>query len=240
MDYRQRIYAQYASVAQDGAFAPELPVMDRWGTAYDTYLRGWLPEHRDAPILDLACGYGRLLRFFTKRGYTRVTGVDVSPEQVELARRVHPGVLQGDVLQFLGQHPGEFALITAFDILEHLNKPEALQFLDACAQALQPGGALILQTPNGDSPWGLGVRYGDFTHETCFTPHALGWLLRVCGFEKVEPREQGPVIRGLVSGIRWVLWQWLRGTTRLRNLVETGSGGSGICTRVFVIRARRP
>lgn len=240
MTYRSRIYAKYASVAQGAELAPGLAEIDRWGTAYDAYLRGWLPSAVDAPIVDVACGYGRLLRFFTERGYTNVTGVDVSPEQVAIARRVHANVLQGDVIEFLEGRPGAFALITAFDVLEHLDKDEALRFLDACQGALQPGGHLVVQTPNADSPWGLSVRYGDFTHETCFTPSSLAWLLRLCGFQDVEPREQGPVPRGIASSVRWLLWQLLRLSMLARNLVETGSRGSGILTRVFIVRARRP
>ena len=186
MTYRRRIYEKYASVAQGAELAPNLAEMDRWGTAYDAYLRGWLPTARDATIVDVACGYGRLLRFFTQRGYTNVTGVDVSPEQVAIGRRVHANVLQGDVLEFLEGRPGSFALITAFDVLEHLDKDEALRFQD------------------------------------------------------VERREQGPVPRGLASSVRYLLWQVLRLSMLARNLVETGSRGSAILTRVFIARARRP
>lgn len=244
MSYRSRIYARYASVAQNADqgtdLAPGLPEMDRWGTAYDAYLRGWLPTAREAPIVDVACGGGRLLRFFTQRGFTRVTGVDVSPEQVAMARRVHPEVLQADVVEFLESHRDTFALITAFDILEHLNKDEVLRFLDACYGALRPGGQLMIQTPNADSSSGMSVRYGDFTHETCFTPHSLAWLLRLCGFDSVAAREQGPVPHGAASSVRYLLWRLLRLSLLARNLVETGSRGSGILTRVFIAQARKP
>ena len=46
MTYRSRIYAKYASVAQGAELAPGLAEIDRWGTAYDAYLRGWLPTAR--------------------------------------------------------------------------------------------------------------------------------------------------------------------------------------------------
>lgn len=59
-----------------------------------------------------------------------------------------------------------------------------------CWRALKPGGRLILQTPNADSPWALGVRYGDFTHEICLNPNSAQHLLTVGGSQRVAVREQ--------------------------------------------------
>src|SRR5437868_2611446 len=87
-DYRQRIYARYASVFQDAKPEFDHKAAARWGQAYDCYLHGWLPDRKDAAILDLACGYGRLLFFFKERGYTNVTGVDISPSQIAVAKQV--------------------------------------------------------------------------------------------------------------------------------------------------------
>jgi 2-polyprenyl-3-methyl-5-hydroxy-6-metoxy-1,4-benzoquinol methylase len=89
-----------------------------------------------------------------------------------------------------------FDLITGFDVIEHLHKPEVLRFLDAAFRALRPGGRLVLQTPNADSPWGTMHRYNDFTHEVCFNPNALSRLLKLAGFDQVEAREAGPVSFG--------------------------------------------
>ncbi|GGM01862.1 SAM-dependent methyltransferase [Streptomyces fumigatiscleroticus] len=47
-------------------------------------LRAWLPE-RPGDILDLGCGTGSLSLLAAERGH-RVTGVDLSPAMVELAR----------------------------------------------------------------------------------------------------------------------------------------------------------
>lgn len=239
MDYRSRIYERYSSIVQGVSAAPILEEVDRWGDAYDTYMRGWLPDKMDAPIVDVACGYGRLLRFFAKRGYTNVLGVDISQEQVDIARKVHPNVQQGGVIEFLEQNRNSFALVTAFDIIEHLHKDEALRFLDACHGALQPGGRLIIQTPNADTPWGLGIRYGDFTHEIGFNPHSLGWLMRLCRFGSFEAREQGPVPHGATSTVRFLLWKLMRLKMMIWNMVETGGKGSGVFTRVFIARGLR-
>jgi SAM-dependent methyltransferase len=144
----------------------------------------------------------------------------------------------GDLLAFLRARPQRFDLLTGLDIVEHFTKDEVLEFLDACRGALRPGGRLVLQTPNGESPFGGAVRYGDFTHETCFTPALLAQLLELTGFTAVECRECHPVARGVVSLLRIALWRVIRQLLRLWNLAETGSAGSGVLTRVFLASAR--
>jgi 2-polyprenyl-3-methyl-5-hydroxy-6-metoxy-1,4-benzoquinol methylase len=238
-DYRQRIYERYASVFKAGSATIDEAAIDRWGGAYDAYLAGWLPASPDAVVLDVACGPGWLLRFFAKRGYRDVHGVDVSSEQVELARRHCAQVEAGHLIPYLHARPGRFDLLTGFDIVEHLDKDEVLDFLDACHGALRPGGRLVLQTPNADSPFAGTVRYGDFTHETCFTPALLGQLLALTGFGDPEYRETRPVARGAPSLVRAALWRCLRQLLRLWNLVETGNAGSGVLTRVFLVSAIR-
>jgi len=235
--YRARIFEDYAASFQDAGDRFDEAAELRWGRPYHSYLRGWLPDSRDASIADLGCGRGGLLFFFRQQGFTRLHGVDTSPSQVRLARQVVPEVVQSDVFDFLRQSEDGFDLIAALDLIEHLHKDEVLNFLDLCHARLKPGGRLILQTPNADSPWVTGVRYGDFTHEVCFSPPLLARLLRLCGFVDIEAREMGPVAWGYsaASTVRFAFWQGIRALLRLWNVVETGRPGSGILTRVFVI-----
>src|SRR5262249_48715113 len=160
-------------------------------------------------------------------------------EQGAVARRHAPDVECGDVLEFLRKRPGQFDLLTGIDIVEHFTKDEVLDFLDACHAALRPGGRLVLQTPNGESPFAGAVRYGDFTHETCFTPTLLRQLLELAGFAQVECRETGPIPPGAASLVRVVLWRAIRALLRIWNLAETGGAGSGVLTRVFLASAVR-
>jgi SAM-dependent methyltransferase len=234
-DYRARIYKHYASRFMGSGTVFDVSEADRWGRAYDHHFRGWLPKDKNTSIVDVACGGGNLLHFFKRRGYTNVTGVDISPEQIALARQVVPNVVQGDVLSFLQSRPASFDLITGLDIVEHLFKDDVLTFLDACLAALKPRGRLILQTPNAESPWGSTIRYADFTHEVGFEHNSLTRLLRLCGFDHAESRELGPVMYGAASAIRLVVWRAIRMGLKIYNLAETGSTGSGVFTRVFLV-----
>ena len=240
-NYRNRIYENYASNFQDAPKTFDKAAAWHWGRAYRHYLRGWLPDDKNAEIVDLACGGGKLLYFFKRMGYTDITGVDISPEQVRLARQATPSVDEANVLEWLEAHPAGFDLITGFDIVEHFHKDEVLRFLDGCHAALKPGGRLVLQTPNADSPWGTVHRYNDFTHEVGFNPNALSHLLSLTGFQRITSRETGPIPIGhsIKSTIRYLIWQCIRASLNLWNLAETGGAGSGVFTRVFLISGEK-
>lgn len=241
-NYRQRIYASYGKNFQDTPESFDYAASLRWGSACRYYLRGWLPTFKTARIVDVACGRGVLLHFFKEQGYQNIEGVDISPDQVALSRQVTSNVTEANVVEFMEAHPDQFDLITGFDIIEHFYKDEVLRFLDAAYAALKPGGRLILQTPNAECPWGIQARYGDFTHEIGLNPNALGRLLNLTGFVEVEARECGPSPCGhsLVSSIRFGLWQLIRLQMLVWNLIETGSMGSGVLTRVFIISVCKP
>mgnify|MGYP003647639721 CR=1 FL=1 len=240
MDYQKRIYEQYASVCRSsGGVFNEKEAM-RYAAGFSRYFDGWLPPEKNANILDLACGSGRTLYFLKKKGYSNICGVDISEEQVALARQVTNNVTVGNVLEFLTGKQSKYDLIFAQDIVEHLTKNEVFDMLEACQNALAPGGRLILSSPNAESPMFGFRRYGDFTHEICITPSAVSHVLKIVGFDQVTFREIGPYSHGIVSGIRTVLWAILRWFLKLYNLIEIGHPGSGICTRDFLISAVKP
>ncbi len=235
VDYRSIIYDKYASCFQQMNAEFDIQQSRQWAISYDTYLKGWLPDQKDSDILEVACGGGRLLHFLKSRGYVNLTGVDISSEQVSLARQVSDNVIQSDVLNFFESSVDTYDLIIGLDIIEHFHKDEALQFLEYCYRALRPGGRLILQTPNATSPFGTSTFYGDFTHEICFTPEGLHHLMKLYAFQNIDYREAGPVIHGLVSAMRFVMWHGIRQVIKLWNLTETGGQGAGVFTRVFLI-----
>jgi len=240
-NYRARIYERYATNFQDAPEGFDAEAAWIWGRAYKYYLRDWLPENKDSCILDVGCGGGKLLYFFSRVGFENVTGVDISPEQVQLAKQVTHDVRMANVLDYLEANPERFDLITGLDIVEHFHKLEVLRFLDNSFAALKPGGRLILQTPNADSPWGMAIRYGDFTHEVSFNSNALARLLNLSGFTDIKAREQGPVPLGhtIASTIRYLIWQSIRMCMKVWNLAEIGSAGSGVFTRVFLISGEK-
>jgi len=233
----KKIYARYTSLMYGQKTFNDAGAAKIWCKPYRHYLRKWLPKQKDAAIVDLACGRGYLLWLLDSLGYSNIYGVDISEEQIASAKKVTTNVLQSDLLEFLKNRENEFDFITAIDIAEHFTKDELLSFLELAYTALKSEGRIVIQTINAESPWGMSIRYGDFTHENAFTPDVLSKILTMIGFKNIEVREAGPVVYGLKSTIRKVAWLIIRSVLAVYNLVETGDLGSQIFTRVFFISA---
>jgi 2-polyprenyl-3-methyl-5-hydroxy-6-metoxy-1,4-benzoquinol methylase len=238
VDYRHKIYSKYRTV-QRLNLSVDPKLADLWGRAYDSWFKDWLPANKSASIADIACGSGLLLRFFSIRGFTNCIGVDLSTEQLEVAKKLGLNVQLEEATAFLERHSIQYDLIVALDLIEHLKKEELLEFIDACYSALRPGGRLILQTPNCSSPFGASQRFSDFTHEIGLTPKSLTWVLRLSGFKEIVAREQGPIVHGFKSFIRFTLWNIVKLGFILFDLIETGSS-ERVYTRVFIISAIKP
>jgi 2-polyprenyl-3-methyl-5-hydroxy-6-metoxy-1,4-benzoquinol methylase len=215
-----------------------------WADAARYRLQGWFPtDQKDTPILDIGCGSGNLLYLLGQSGYTNCTGVDIGTEQTKVAQKWCPQahIIQGDVRPVLQRTPDHFGLIAALDVIEHFHKHEIIPLLALIARALRPGGRLILQTPNAESPWFGSVAYSDFTHEWFFTPRGLHDVLLQAGFTNYQARPSEPVIAGykLSRFVRFITWKCIHTLLGIWNLAETGSAGSGIYTRVFVATAMK-
>lgn len=179
-----------------------------------------------ARILELGCGYGRLLLTLRRLGFHNLRGVDLSQEQVHLAGELGLDcVVRGDALSFLQDAPPEEAdAVFALDVLEHLSKDNLLALVTAVYRALKPGGRFVVHVPNGEAIFSGRIVYGDLTHQTAFTQTSMAQLLTICGFEKIRCFEDQPIIHGPVSLARNVAWRVIRLGFKLIALVETGSG----------------
>jgi SAM-dependent methyltransferase len=211
--------------------------------AASAYLTGrigrWLPAQKDGLCVDLACGLGELLYMLQSKGYTRLTGVDLcKPELDEAARFTSAELHHADICEFLGTLPdGSVTMITALNILEHLSKDRLGDVMRECRRALRPGGVMIIMVPNAISPHGALTRYWDITHEWAFTPNNFRQLGALYGFSpEVDVRECGPIAHGVISGIRYALWQLMRARIAFGLLVELGSAKGGVYTMDMLVR----
>lgn len=232
-DYRDRIYGEYLQgQVQDSPLT--LKHLDPRGPTLQGIIRQFFPAHRDAKILDLGCGHGALVHFARMAGFSDVTGVDISAEQVAVAVALGiEGVERGDLVTVLRALPAEsHDVLVAFDVIEHFTKDELVPFVDEVHRVLKVGGRWIVHVPNGASPFVGTIRYGDFTHELAFTPNSLLQLLRSCGFSRAEFFESGPVAGSFKGAVRLALWQVVRLFFRFLTAVETGDiGRAAVLTR---------
>ncbi len=240
-DYRARIYDRYVAVGTCAATANIEAIQVR-RPLFHRLIRNFFPMNPDADILDIGCGCGGLIKVAREHGYRRIRGVDVSPEQVEIANRLGiEGIDQKDLFETLRVlEPESHDAIVTFDVIEHLSKEELEILVDQIFRVLRRNGKWIIHVPNGESPLFGRVLYGDFTHQQAFTRASIKQLVFTFGFKDVVFAEDSPIPHGLKSSIRWVLWKLLRAMLRLWLLIESGTGSREcIFTQNFVAVAEK-
>jgi SAM-dependent methyltransferase len=239
-DWQSKLYGAYISTGQStasGEEAVETLLSDH--PHYEHIIRRHLPDDRSLRIADLACGHGALVFCLRALGYVHVEGIDVSPEQVALAhRRGLREVHAGDMMEFLRGKDGVYDVIFLMDILEHLDKQAVMDLLEGAARALTRRGRLIVHVPNAEGMFGMRIRYGDFTHQTCFTPRSIRQVLLASGFRDVAAYEERPLVHGVKSLIRRMLWSSLVFRDRLLLLAETGTWGHILSQNMLVVAGK--
>ena len=224
--YRQKIYQYYSSdrigelaPSTVKGFAPRQPYFNK-------IIREHFPANRQSSILELGCGHGAFLYFMHEEGYRNAVGIDGSEEQVKEAQRLGiSGITKGDLVEYLsGCGEESLDLVIAFDVIEHFTKDELSLLVDNLYRALKKGGKFICHQPNSEGPFGNSIKDGDFTHETGFTRQSVAQLFLSSGFSSVQSYEDKPVVHGIKSLVRFVLWEFvIRQIYSFITLVETGA-----------------
>jgi len=231
--FRSRLYRAYATehAGVGGSSA---------GAAiYRRDFRPLLPPADCGDVLDLGCGQGELVRCLLEDGFS-AAGIDVSPEQVNLAEAAGIGTVRlGDYRQELRGRAGQLAAVTACDFLEHLTKPEVLEAFDCVAAALRPGGVFVARVPNAVSPLGGYTRHGDFTHESWFSEHSIRQLAMAAGFGVVQCYPCSPLGIGLAGRLRVLAWRPVSAALKFALAAETGVRRGHIVTQNLTFAARK-
>jgi ubiquinone/menaquinone biosynthesis C-methylase UbiE len=110
-----------------------------------------------SPILELACGTGRVLLPLAREGY-QVTGVDVSASMLNEARRKissqglesHVTLVQQDMRDLSLNGSFNLALVLSNSFLHLLTLDDQLAALQGVRRHLHPGGLLLLDVFNPD------------------------------------------------------------------------------------------
>ena len=144
---------------------------------------------RDAAFsaLDLGCGRGEWLELLRKEGLP-AQGIDQDDAMLEPARALGLQVRKGDALETLQSRPdGSETLISAFHLAEHLPFTQLQQLVIEAHRVLQPGGALILETPNAENlVVGSCHFYLDPSHQRPLPAALLEFLILHTGFQNAQ------------------------------------------------------
>ena len=229
-DYRSKLYSEYCTTHTENLYGDVSIKSMRTQFVYlKYYFCEFLPEDKQAKILDIGFGTGGVVYWLQQTDYKNTFGIDISAEQVEKANNLGiANISIGDFREYLKDINNYYDVIFAKDVLEHYRKDEIIDTLNIVFKALNKGGVFILQTPNGDSPFSGRYRYGDFTHETAFTSSSLHQILTSTGFNQIKFKQAGPVPHGFISIIRLILWTIVTYLLKLYLLIEVG-----VTSRIF-------
>lgn len=190
-------------------------------------------------VLELGAGSGAMSLRLADLGY-RPTAVDVVAENFlagDHARFVRAD-LNGDFATGLGPFPGVMAL----EIIEHLENPR--HFLRQVRACLEPGGHLVLSTPNLSNPlsrvrfmidgtyqWFDDRNYETSGHITPLSPWQLSHCFEDCGLAPEWIGSFGDVGKNLAG---WPRMRWLVRTMQPLSRIPTTLDGE---IYVAVLRA---
>lgn len=173
------------SPAGDAAFYEALQQHD-WYYQEDKpeygFASRWIPG--EAQVLEVGCGRGAFAGFIPGTNYR---GLEFNQLAVQKARNAGLQVEVKTVGQEAADRPAHDDVVCHFQVLEHVETP--LGFMAECAQALKPGGLMVVAVPAEDSF--LGLAESSWLnmpphHLTRWTDRSLGLLLRRVGMEPLE------------------------------------------------------
>ena len=128
-------------------------------------------------ILDVGCGTGANLLMLSK--YGDAEGVDVSEDALAFCRERGLGNVKLGAAEDLPYDDGTFDLVTALDVVEHLD--DDLAGLREMRRVLRPGGRVLLFVPTFMFLWGLQDDVSN--HRRRYRMPELQRVLEKAGFE---------------------------------------------------------
>ena len=139
--------------------------------------------------VDLGCGRGEFCALLKEWGWN-AEGVDGSSDAVEACRARGIDVTRADVLAYLETRTDDpVSGMSAIQLIEHLPQRSWVHLFEEIHRALVPGGALLLETINGQNPEAIADYFvADVTHTWPGHPETLRLMAEHAGFEHVEVR----------------------------------------------------
>ncbi|MEO7065581.1 MAG: bifunctional 2-polyprenyl-6-hydroxyphenol methylase/3-demethylubiquinol 3-O-methyltransferase UbiG [Rhodanobacter sp.] len=152
---------------------------------------------RGARVADVGCGGGLLSEALARSG-AEVTGIDLAPKVIDVARlHLHESNLQVDYrvqssAQLAAAEPASFDAVCCMEMIEHVPDPAAL--VNDLAALVKPDGMLVMstlnRTPAAFAAAIVGAEYlthmlprGTHHYEKFLKPSELGRLLRQSGLQ---------------------------------------------------------
>ncbi len=158
--------------------------------------RPWLAElaHRrpGGQVFEIGPGRGEMARMVSEVGF-KWRGVDANVSQVAVLKSKGFDARSGEGWNLLADEPEEsLTAIVALHVIEHVPFQKVIQLFELAASRLEPGGLLVLETPNWRSLQAALNFYLDPTHLRPVDGRLLEFIAAEHGFsvllcQGVEP-----------------------------------------------------
>ncbi|MEW6664124.1 MAG: class I SAM-dependent methyltransferase [Thermodesulfobacteriota bacterium] len=224
-DFLRKAHEKYVTTAYGKVNSPAPKALEYWCKSYHSIYSRRIPAKKDIAILDIGCGMGQLLHYLQTEGYTNLTGIDISPEQIELCKQIlpqpRPRLVAIDAFTFLPKSSSAYDLIFMNDVIEHIPLENLCNFLSLCGRALKPDGKIIIRTNDMSNPLNLRSRYQTITHLIGFTEESMSELLEINNYRVEAIIHEYPYLPGKVGVLRTSMTKAL---SAVLNLLLKGLG----------------
>ena len=122
-------------------------------------------SRQSSKIVDIGCGFGRLLKPLKDKGFLQSIGVEINAKTVAANNK---NGLSTMTPQDFKKTTDKFDLMLMFHIIEHFNYNDCLKFIDDNLGRVKTGGYLIIASPLL-TPW----FYNDMDHIKPYNPWAI-------------------------------------------------------------------
>ncbi|MBI5032106.1 MAG: class I SAM-dependent methyltransferase [Chloroflexi bacterium] len=133
-------------------------------------------SRRDGDVLDIGCGAGNMIHHLSR--YGRVKGIEVDARPVAMAQQRGYDVRLGDATKKIPFADTSFDLVTALDVIEHVDEDEAI--IREAFRVLRSGGILTISTPAFQWLWSHNDVLNGHKHR--YTPKELRARVERAGF----------------------------------------------------------
>lgn len=138
-------------------------------------------------VLDIGCGSGALVSWLKLLNFSKVLGIDLSKDQINHGIEYgFDNLVYGDAQKFLKTSTENWDVIFLRDVLEHFDSESGINLLKACYSKLTKDGRIIIQVPNGMSPYFGSIYFSDITHKTAYTSISLRQICKIAGFARFQ------------------------------------------------------
>ena len=188
-------------------------------------LEPYLPTDKTARILDVGCGYGRVLAFLRKLGFTNAVGIDHDASVIAETRKTFGDSVDvvTDLQGYLDARRGQFDFIVLKDVIYYFSIDEVLPLLRAMRLCLKPRGHMYVLVFNGAQFSSSFTMEKDYGIRRVYNETSLRAVLQDSGFDVIAlfgNKWRPKSVKGYIYGGAAAAW---RLATRAVYTLERGA-----------------